>query len=153
MRIATWLSRLSGFSIAILLTAAVPATAADTCAFDKGTFRLVEDDSFTFTMLPPPPGSAAKLAQAEITRGDKAILKGFLTASQGFSRIYFVPDDPALEDSNLALTFLDKGLRNSTDKADYMVIQNLPADMYYKTRELWTEHPINGEIWVRASCP
>ncbi len=150
MRTAKWLS---GCGVALLFITLAPAAEAAPCAFDKGSFKLVEDESFTFTMLPPPPQSAAKIAQAEIKQGGKSVLKGYLTASQGFSRIYFVPDNPALEDSNLALTFLDKGLRNSTEKSEYMLIQGLPADMYYKTRKLWTDHPINGEIWVRASCP
>ena len=150
MRMANWIS---GCGVALLLIGLAPAAEAKPCAFDKGSFKLVEDESFTFTMLPPPPQSAAKLAQVEIKQRGKTVLKGYLTASQGFSRIYFVPDNPALEDSDLALTFLDKGLRNSTEKSEYMVIQNLPADMYYKTRKLWSDHPVNGEIWVRASCP
>ncbi len=150
MRVMTWIS---GCGVALFLIGLAPAVEAEPCAFDKGSFRLVEDKSFTFSMLPPPPQSAAKIALAEIKQGGKTVLKGYLTASQGFSRIYFVPDNPALKKSNLALTFLDKGLLNSTDKSEYMLIQNLPADMYYKTRKLWTDHPINGEIWIRARCP
>ena len=135
-----------------LLVMLMPGSAI-ACAYNKGTYELVEDKTFIFTMLPPREDSAVELARAKITHGGEPVLQGYVTASQGFSTVYFVPDAPSFEESNVALSFLNGDLRASSEEVDYMMIQGLPSLLYYNEQELWTKHSLNGEIWRRASCP
>ena len=140
------------FFVATAVTT-ISYTAANACPFNKGSYRLVEDKSYTLTMLPPDANSAVELARAEISQSGTVFLKGYITASQGFSTVYFVPKIADMKDeSDISLLFLNGKLRASSEDTVYVVTQKLSSTLYYWAREIWAKHPIAGEVWQRATC-
>ena len=125
---------------------------ASACPFNKGTYTLIADESFSLMMLPPDENSAVELSRIKLMHSDDTVFQGYLTASQGYSTVYLVTDFKDLADSNIAVSFLDRHLKMSSTDTEYVVTQGLPATLYYLARDLWSKHPLNGEIWQRASC-
>ena len=122
------------------------------CTFDKGVYELVEDSTFRLEFLPPDSGSAVQLATAKITNNGQVFLHGYVTASQGLSTIYFVPDNPSLADANLSILPLGKDLRGSGTDHEIVVLEDLPVRLYYSDRELWEKHQLVFAIWQRIAC-
>lgn len=125
---------------------------ARACPFNTGSFTLVADGSFSLVMLPANANSAVELARVRLMHSGQTVLQGYLTASQGYSTVYFVTDFKDLADANIAISFLDQHLKMSSTDTKYVVTQGLPATLYYQAQGLWGKHQLNGEIWQRSSC-
>ena len=122
------------------------------CPFEKGTYQLIEDSAFLASFLPPSSESGVQVARVQITHRGDSMLKGYVTASQGFSRLYLVPDNASLKEANIPILPLDKDLGEADEDAYYVVMADLPSQMYYANRDLWQKHPLVGAVWRRIAC-
>ena len=122
------------------------------CTFEKGTYELVDNSTFRLQFLPPDPDSAVQLATAKISDRGTVFLQGYVTASQGFSTIYLVPDNPSLTTANISILPLGSDLRRSETDDAHVMIEDLPSQLYYLDPELWAKHRLVGAVWKRIAC-
>ena len=125
---------------------------AEGCRFNKGRYELVGNKDVGLLMLPPSNQSAVQLARVRITHGGVTKLKGVLTASSGYSALYFIAEHKELEEKTIVFSFFDAEMRLSSDNAKYLVSQGFPRTLYYNDRELWNELSLTGEAWRLVAC-
>ena len=148
----TWNGVSVGLSLILGLFLMTSSASAEGCRYKKGRYELIENKEIGLMMLPPSVSSAVELARVRITLRGVTKIKGVLTASSGYSAVYFVPENKDLEEKNIVLSFFDKDMRASTDNVTYIVTQGFPGTLYYNARELWGELSLNGEAWRLVAC-
>lgn len=122
------------------------------CTFEKGTYELVDNSAFRLQFLPPDSDSAVQLATAKISDRGTVFLQGYVTASQGFSTVYLVPDNPSLATANISILALGGDLRRSETDDELVMIEDLPSQLYYLDPDVWAKHRLIGAVWKRISC-